>query len=138
MAFSIDRDKCAAWGVRVAEIDDVVATAVGGSQFSEMIEGEKRFDIALRWPAYLRDTVDDILRIPVDIVHDESMADGANGAPLRPEMLGTRIQMPVLTGTTSQEIAGLLPHTPRRRLGDLVTPKIKVPVLSFKFSNARN
>lgn len=127
LAFSIDREKCAAWGVRVAEIDDVVATAVGGSQFSEMIEGEKRFDIALRWPAHLRDSVDDILRIPVDIVHDEGTADSPNGAPLRPEMLGTRIQMPVLTGTTSQEIAGLLPHTPRRRLGDLVTPKTKTP-----------
>ena len=125
LAFSIDRDKCAAWGVRVADIDDVVATAVGGSQFSEMIEGEKRFDIALRWPKHLRDSVDDILRIPVDIVHDDATADSASGAPMRPEMLGTRIQMPVITGTISQEIAGLLPHTPRRRLGDLVTPKAK-------------
>ncbi|MEO8268558.1 MAG: efflux RND transporter permease subunit, partial [Aureliella sp.] len=122
LAFSIDRDKCAAWGVRVADIDDVVATAVGGSQFSEMIEGEKRFDIALRWPLHLRDTVDDILRIPVDIVHDDATYDVAHVGAMRSELLGTQVQMPVLTGTTSQEIAGVLPRTPRRRLGDLVTP----------------
>lgn len=123
LAFAIDREKCASWGVRVADIDDVVATAVGGKQFSQMIEGERRFDIALRWPAHLRDTVDDILRIPVDIVHDVAPDQTSAGAPLRPELLGTRMQMPALTGTTSQEVSGILPRTPRRRLGDLVTPK---------------
>lgn len=122
LALAIDRDKCAAWGVRVADIDDVVATAVGGKQFSEMIEGEKRFDIALRWPLHLRDTVDDILRIPVDIVHDDATYDTAHAGAMRSELLGTQLQMPVLTGTTSQEIAGVLPRTPRRRLGDLVAP----------------
>lgn len=127
LAFPIDRAKCSRWGVRVADIDDVVATAVGGNSFSEMIEGEKRFDIALRWPARLRDTVDDILNIPVDIVHDannSSLADNSNSTPAigRTEFTGTQIVSPSFTGTSLEDPTALVPHTPRRRLGDLITP----------------
>ncbi len=130
LAFEIDREKCATWGVRVADIDDVVATAVGGNTFSEMIEGERRFDIVLRWPKALRDSVDNILNIPVDIVHDDLGSDGdANGA-LRPDLLGTRMQMPSITGTRSEEVASSLPRTPRRRLGDLVKPHESVEQLN--------
>ncbi len=124
LAFPIDRAKCSRWGVRVADIDDVVATAVGGNSFSEMIEGEKRFDIALRWPARLRDTVDDILNIPVDIVHDSSsavLADNSSNSP-RTDFTGTQIVSPAFTGTTLEDPTALIPHTPRRRLGDLITP----------------
>lgn len=128
LAFTIDRDKCASWGVRVADIDDVVSTAVGGSTFSEMIEGEKRFDIALRWPLHLRDSVDDILQIPVDVAHDDQATDatGKGMAALSSEMLGTKVQMPALTGTMSQEFAGTFSRTPRRRLGELVSPLERV------------
>ena len=125
LAFPIDRAKCSRWGVRVADIDDVVSTAVGGNSFSEMIEGEKRFDIALRWPARLRDTVDDILNIPVDIVHDasnKSLADDSNAPSQRTEFTGTQVVSPSFTGTSLQDPTALVPHTPRRRLGDLITP----------------
>lgn len=123
LAFTIDRDKCASWGVRVADIDDVVSTAVGGSTFSQMIEGEKRFDIALRWPGHLRDSVDAILQIPVDIVHNEVLSRSASGgATLSHDMLGTQVEMPAIMGTTSQAVTGISTATPRRRLGDLVTP----------------
>ena len=116
LAFPIDRHRCAVWGVRVADIDDVVATAIGGNSFSEMIEGEKRFNIALRWPEHLRDTVDDILRIPVDVVHDESPSV-AN----LPDASGTSIPQPMIAGTTL-DVANEQILTPRRRLGELVTP----------------
>ena len=124
LAFPIDRAKCSRWGVRVADIDDVVATAVGGNSFSEMIEGEKRFDIALRWPSRLRDTVDDILNIPVDIVHDanSTTSESNRGSSPRTDFTGTQLDTPSFTGTTLEDPTALVPHTPRRRLGDLITP----------------
>lgn len=114
----IDRNACASWGVRVAEVEDVVATAIGGNAFSQMIEGERRFDIALRWPVQLRDSVESILNIPVDIVHNQTQSDRDNS--IRGDLLGTNLKMPSITGTTSEEVAGVLALSPRRRLGELI------------------
>ena len=41
-------------GRAAADVNNVVASAVGGKALSQMIEGEKRFDITLRWPQRLR------------------------------------------------------------------------------------
>ncbi len=124
VAFPIDRRKCATWGVRVADVEDVVATAVGGNPFTEMIEGERRFDIALRWPEPLRDTLDKILKIPVDIAHDENSSDRAhNSKDLLPSFTGSVDTFPSVTGTSIQDASEFLNRSPRRRLGDLVTPQ---------------
>src|SRR5207248_7073402 len=63
----IDPLKCSLWGVSVADVEDVIQTAVGGKPVSKMIEGEIRFDITLRWPAELRESEEAILNIPVDV-----------------------------------------------------------------------
>ena len=44
----VDRDKCAMWNLNVSDVQDVIDTAVGGKAFSQMIEGERSFDITLR------------------------------------------------------------------------------------------
>src|SRR5262249_36540561 len=67
--FPVDRDKCARWNINVADVHNVIQTAVGGKAFSQMIEGEKTFDLTLRWPARLRDNEDLILDIPVDVTN---------------------------------------------------------------------
>ena len=121
VAFPIDRRKSSAWGVRVADINDVISTAVGGSAFSQMIEGEKRFDIALRWPEHLRDSLENILKIPVDVVRDENPSSAA-GVSARAESTGSKMELPSVTGTVLQDATNLLPKTPRRPLSDLVTP----------------
>jgi cobalt-zinc-cadmium resistance protein CzcA len=130
LAFPIDREKCALWGVNVADVEEVIETAVGGSQFSQMLEGERRFDIALRWPESLRKSVDDILDIPVDVVKNtvtEGTVSGRAATPLTGAStglspLGTSLAMPSLTGSTFNGSANNLSRVPRRRLGDLVTP----------------
>ena len=130
LAFPIDREKCALWGVNVADVQEVIETAVGGSQFSQMLEGERRFDIALRWPEELRKSADDILDIPVDVVKNTvtegTMSNRAatplTGASTGISPLGTSLAMPSLTGSTFNGAANNLSRVPRRRLGDLVTP----------------
>jgi len=64
---TIDRQECARYGVSVADVEEVVQVAVGGRAFTQMVEGEKRFDIVLRLPKDQRDDPEVIGRIPVDI-----------------------------------------------------------------------
>src|SRR5262249_11324951 len=70
LEFPIDRRKCNRWGVSVADVENVIKTAVGGQAFNQMIEGEKTFDITLRWPQPLRDNEQAILNIPVDVTNN--------------------------------------------------------------------
>jgi cobalt-zinc-cadmium resistance protein CzcA len=63
----IDRRACARYGVNVDDVEDVIQVAIGGQAFSEMVEGEKRYDIILRLPQDQRDDPEDIRRIPVDL-----------------------------------------------------------------------
>lgn len=54
------------FGMAVAEVQDFVATALGGRAAAEFWEGERVFDVVLRLPEGRRSTVEDIanLRIP--------------------------------------------------------------------------
>src|SRR5258708_4976092 len=84
LAFTIDRPNCASGGVNVADVEDVISTAVGGMPFTEMLEGERRFDIALRWPEELRKSADDILDIPVDVVKNTVTEGTVSSRPATP------------------------------------------------------
>ncbi len=50
LTLPIDRDKCAHWNVTAQGVQNVIQTAVGGLACTQMIEGEKNFDVTLRWP----------------------------------------------------------------------------------------
>jgi cobalt-zinc-cadmium resistance protein CzcA len=63
----IDRKACARLGVNVADVEAVVQVAVGGRAFTQMVEGEKLYDIVLRLPQSARDDPADIALIPVDV-----------------------------------------------------------------------
>ena len=72
LEIQIDRRACARYGVNVADVEEVIEVAIGGRAFSEMVEGEKRYDIVLRLPKDLRDDPGDIARIPVDVKGHDS------------------------------------------------------------------
>ena len=130
LEFPIDRQKCARWNVAVADAWNALQSAVGGKPFSQMIEGEKTFDLTLRWPERLRQTKEQILDIPVDV--SNNVAAGSVGSlPQTPltgsatglTSLGTSGTMPSITGGQYNAALNNLSATPRRRLGDLVTPQ---------------
>ena len=126
----VDPAKCSRWGLSIADVEDVLETAVGGKQFSTMVEGEKRFDITLRWPAELRTSEDAILNIPVDISNnnvtdngdDSSSTDNStnNNAPLNRR--GFNEPQPAQTGNPVTSQFNYIVKQPRRRLRDFVTP----------------
>ncbi len=44
-----------------------------------MVEGEKRFDIAIRWPKWRRSDETSILDIPVDIINNQVVLPQGSG-----------------------------------------------------------
>ena len=63
--------KCEKMGVQAADVSNVIASALGAVPQTTMIEGEKRFDVAVRWPKWRRSSESAILDIPVDIVNNQ-------------------------------------------------------------------
>ncbi|MGE0263328.1 MAG: efflux RND transporter permease subunit, partial [Candidatus Obscuribacterales bacterium] len=62
----LNRDVIARYGLNVADIQEIIETAVAGRVVTEVIEGTKRFGLLVRFPYRLRDTLEDIESIPVE------------------------------------------------------------------------
>jgi cobalt-zinc-cadmium resistance protein CzcA len=130
LEFPVDPEKCNRWGVSVADVENVIQTAVGGSPFSRMIEGEKSFDITLRWPRRLRDNEQAILDIPVDVSNNQVSGSFITAVPgtritggaVALSTYGTAMPGPAIAGSMFNGTMNYLAGSPRRRLGDLVTP----------------
>jgi Cu(I)/Ag(I) efflux system membrane protein CusA/SilA len=56
--FTIDRDAIARYGLTVGDVQDVIASAIGGMSVSTTVEGLERYPINLRYPRELRDNLD--------------------------------------------------------------------------------
>jgi cobalt-zinc-cadmium resistance protein CzcA len=81
LEFAVDKVKCKYWGVQVADVNNVINTAVRGNAMTQMVEGPKLFDITLRWPGYRREDLLSILDIPVDISNNTLTATSLPSAP---------------------------------------------------------
>jgi Cu/Ag efflux pump CusA len=99
MVFRVDPDKCAKWGVRAADVTNLVQIAIGTRAVTSMIEGEKQFDIKLRVPGGKS-----VLDLPVDTFNNQ--VEPAIGQDIKPPPANNPIRA----------------ANPRLRLRDLVSP----------------
>ena len=60
-----DRSLCARYGLNVSDVGAVVQAAIGGQAVTQVFEGEKRFDLVVRWQELYRDSVRRIQEILV-------------------------------------------------------------------------
>ncbi|MES1982074.1 MAG: CusA/CzcA family heavy metal efflux RND transporter [Pseudomonadota bacterium] len=67
LTVNIDRQKAARYGLNMADIQDVVATAMGGREAGTLFEGDRRFDILVRLPESLRNDIEGIKRLPIPL-----------------------------------------------------------------------
>jgi Cu(I)/Ag(I) efflux system membrane protein CusA/SilA len=103
----IDRAAAARHGVNVADVQAVIATAIGGMTITQTVEGRERYGVRVRYPQELRDTPERLASVLVPVNHD--------GGGSRPTSMG-------MTSMT----AGSLPASPRSAqvpLGQLATIK---------------
>lgn len=53
-----DRQELARYGLNVGDVQELIETMLGGKQVSEMVQGERRFAIAVRLPDNYRNNID--------------------------------------------------------------------------------
>jgi heavy metal efflux system protein len=63
LIIDIDREAIARHGINVADVHDVIETAIGGKVATEIFEGERRFAAAVRFPEEFRNNADAISNI---------------------------------------------------------------------------
>lgn len=63
LTIDIDRGKIARHGINVAHIREIITTAIGAEPATRVYEGQRRFDLILRYPEQYRDSVEDISNI---------------------------------------------------------------------------
>ena len=59
----VDRDQAARYGINVSDVQDAIQTAVGGNALTQVLIGEQRYDLVLRYLPQYRDTREAIERI---------------------------------------------------------------------------
>jgi cobalt-zinc-cadmium resistance protein CzcA len=83
----IDRAKAARYGLAPADVNATIQAAVGGAAVTQIIEGDRRFDLTVRFPERYRngpDAIKGILlptpdggRVPIGQIADVETRDGA-------------------------------------------------------------
>jgi len=86
LSIKADRARIARYGINIEDIQTIVETAIGGKPVTSLYEGEKSFDVQLRFPENHRNSVDAIAsisvespqgaRIPLDQLAEISTAEG--------------------------------------------------------------
>ncbi|NQZ86805.1 MAG: efflux RND transporter permease subunit [Colwellia sp.] len=76
----INRNKAARYGLNIADVQQVVATAIGGMNVTQTVEGLERYPVNLRYSQDYRDSPEQLKLLPIVTPNGQhiSLADVAN------------------------------------------------------------
>lgn len=88
LLIDVDRDKIARYGINVADVEAVISAAVGGQAVTQVIQGEKLFDLVVRMQPQFRSSAHEIgellvgtadgKQIPLSQLADIKVGNGAS------------------------------------------------------------
>ena len=61
----IDREAAARYGLNIADVQEIIAGAIGGENVTETVEGLERYPVNIRFPRELRDTPEKLRQLPL-------------------------------------------------------------------------
>ncbi|MCW9003875.1 MAG: efflux RND transporter permease subunit [Gammaproteobacteria bacterium] len=61
----IDRLTASRFGLNIADVQDVIRTAVGGMSISQTVEGLERYPVNIRYPRDVRDSLEKLKQLPI-------------------------------------------------------------------------
>jgi heavy metal efflux system protein len=67
LTIDIDREAIARFGLNIAEVQEVIETAIGGSTVGEVFEGDQRFDLVVRLPDEIRRDLHALEDLPIPL-----------------------------------------------------------------------
>jgi cobalt-zinc-cadmium resistance protein CzcA len=110
----IDRRAIARFGLNVEDVNDVIRTAVGGRDTTEIYEGERRFPAVVRFPERFRNSPEAIGRIllrslsgavvPLSELADIDVRDG----PVQISREGARRRIVVASNVEERDLGGFV------------------------------
>jgi len=62
---NIDRRAAARFGLNIADIQEVISKAVGGSNVTQTVEGLERYPVNVRYPRAVRDSIAKLRQLPI-------------------------------------------------------------------------
>lgn len=74
-----NRKRMHLYGLNIADVQEIVQTAMGGREAGTVFEGDRRFDLVVRLPESLRTDVDALDRLPIPLPNAEQ--DGVDANP---------------------------------------------------------
>ena len=129
LQIEVDRAKCARYGLNVADIQDVIETALGGKEATEVWEGERRFGVAVRLKEdergidgikrILVDTPDGA-RIPLDALATVSVKEGSMNISRE---FGTRV-MAIGVFIENRDMGSLVAEMQERVASEIKLPRV--------------
>ena len=76
-----DREALARYSLSLSDLQDLVATALGGTKAGQLYEGDRRVDIVVRLPERLRGNPDSLLSLPVPLADGDFVPLGELARP---------------------------------------------------------
>ncbi|MEL0108395.1 MAG: CusA/CzcA family heavy metal efflux RND transporter, partial [Rhodospirillaceae bacterium] len=123
-----DRDELARYGLNVAQVMEIVSTAVGGEAVAEVIEGQRRFDVYLRMAGVYRNSPETIgnlwvagnegIRVPLSQVAEIKFVEG----PPTVSREDAQRRIVIQTNVRGRDMGGFVKDAQK-----LVTEKVKLP-----------
>ena len=74
-----DRKRMDLYGLNIADVQEIVQTAMGGREAGTVFEGDRRFDLVVRLPESLRTDIDALERLPIPLPGGEQ--EGVDETP---------------------------------------------------------
>ena len=65
ITIDINRIEAARYGLNIADVQEVVSTAVGGMNVTQSVEGLERYPVNMRYPRNVRDSVSNLKNLPI-------------------------------------------------------------------------
>lgn len=82
LTVNIDREKTARYGLNIADVQDTVATAIGGKEAGTLFQGDRRFNIIVRLPDHIRNDLEAIRRLPISLPRAQGSESKTSYIPL--------------------------------------------------------
>jgi cobalt-zinc-cadmium resistance protein CzcA len=74
LTIKLNRQALSRYGINVGDVQNLVEIAVGGKRAGRVFEGDRRFDIVVRLPEYLRSDIQAIRSLPIPLPSIENQA----------------------------------------------------------------
>ncbi|MFN5938883.1 MAG: efflux RND transporter permease subunit [Polaromonas sp.] len=129
LTIDIDRKAIARQGLNVADVQNIIETAIGGKDVTTLYEGERRYNVTVRFPAQMRQSVDAIgntllltpggAQVPLSSVASIALIDG----PAQISREGGKRRVVVGANVEGRDLAGFVAEVQRRIDSDIQLPE---------------